>query len=175
MTITTLTHVSQGTDLNNHSRRDDCFPTMHHTAVEASKMTRESIKLMKEHTALCQKLASGDLCKEGFPVTALRETNALLQLRHPSIIHVRDMVVGSSSDTTYMVMKYAENDLRTLMQKKMKHTFLQYEVKSIVQSLVSAEAFMHANWFIHRDLKTINRSYDKKGVLKVCDFGLAKQ
>ncbi|KAL0582383.1 hypothetical protein ABG067_007766 [Albugo candida] len=118
---------------------------------------------------------SGDLCKESFPMTALRETNALLQLRHPNIIHVRNMVVGSSSDTTYMVMKYAENDLRTLMQKKMKHTFLQSDVKSILQSLVSAVAFMHANWFIHRDLKTANLLYDKNGVVNVCDFGLARQ
>ncbi|CCI10972.1 unnamed protein product [Albugo candida] len=118
---------------------------------------------------------SGDLCKEGFPVTALRETNALLQLRHPNIIHVREMVVGSSSDKIYMVMEYAENDLRTLMQKKMKHTFLQSEVKTILQSLLSAVAYMHANWFIHRDLKTANLLYDKNGVVKVCDFGLARQ
>ena len=96
--------------------------------------------------ALKQVKMSGDLCKEGFPVTALRETNALLQLRHPNIIHVREMVVGSSSDKIYMVMEYAENDLRTLMQKKMKHTFLQSEVKTILQSLLSAVAYMHANW-----------------------------
>ena len=35
---------------------------------------------------------------EGFPITALRETNILLMLRHPNIITVREMVVGSQLD-----------------------------------------------------------------------------
>jgi cell division cycle 2-like protein len=35
---------------------------------------------------------------EGFPITALRETNVLLMLRHPNIIRVREMVVGRDID-----------------------------------------------------------------------------
>lgn len=39
-----------------------------------------------------------DAGEEGFPITALRETNVLLSLQHPNIIRVREMVVGSSLD-----------------------------------------------------------------------------
>lgn len=36
--------------------------------------------------------------KEGFPITALRETNVLLSLHHPNIVRVLEMVIGSSLD-----------------------------------------------------------------------------
>lgn len=36
--------------------------------------------------------------KDGFPVTALREINVLLRLRHPNIITVKEVVMGSSLD-----------------------------------------------------------------------------
>ena len=79
-------------------------------------MSKARDKSSGEIVALKQVKMSGDLCNEGFSVTALRETNALLQLRHPNIIHVREMAVGSSGDMIYRVMEYAENDLRTLLQ-----------------------------------------------------------
>lgn len=35
---------------------------------------------------------------EGFPITALREINILMSLRHENIVRVREVVVGSSAD-----------------------------------------------------------------------------
>jgi len=40
------------------------------------------------------KIGAAAAAAEGFPITALRETNVLLALRHPNIIRVREMVVG---------------------------------------------------------------------------------
>jgi cell division cycle 2-like len=54
--------------------------------------------------------------KAGFPITALREINILLSLKHPNIVDVKEMVVGSSIDKMYMVMEYIENDLKQCMQ-----------------------------------------------------------
>ncbi len=34
---------------------------------------------------------------------------------------------------------------------------------------------MHSQWYIHRDLKSSNLLYSNKGVLMVCDFGLARK
>lgn len=44
---------------------------------------------------------------EGFPITALRETNVLLMLRHPNIIRVREMVVGRDIDKVRGVTGHA--------------------------------------------------------------------
>ena len=51
-----------------------------------------------ERVAL-KKVKMGKLsANDGFPITALRETNVLLMLRHPNIVGVREMVVGSTLD-----------------------------------------------------------------------------
>ena len=34
---------------------------------------------------------------------------------------------------------------------------------------------MHKRWIIHRDLKTSNLLYSNEGILKICDFGLARK
>ena len=123
--------------------------------------------------ALKQVKMTAESCKEGFPITALREINILLNLRHPNIIRVREMVVGSSIDKIYMVMDYAPADLK-LVLSKMQEPFLQAEVKGLLFQLCSAIAYMHERWFIHRDLKTSNLLYTNDGVLQVCDYGLAR-
>ncbi|TDH68087.1 hypothetical protein CCR75_003806 [Bremia lactucae] len=125
--------------------------------------------------ALKQVKMSASASQEGFPITALRETNVLLALDHPNIIQVREMVVGSTPDKIFMVMEYAENDLKHVMQTKMKAPWLQSEVKYLLYSILSAVAYMHDRWYIHRDLKTSNLLYDARGVLKLCDFGLARK
>jgi serine/threonine protein kinase len=44
------------------------------------------------------------------------QINILLALKHPNIVEVREMVVGSSIDKVFMVMEYCENDLKKCMQ-----------------------------------------------------------
>lgn len=111
----------------------------------------------------------------GFPITALREINILLSLRHPNIVHVKEMVVGSSIDKIYMVMEYLENDLKACMEMS-SQPFSIAEVKRLMLQLLGAVQHMHAAWYIHRDLKTSNLLYSNKhGKLCVCDFGMARK
>lgn len=113
---------------------------------------------------------------EGFPVTALRETNVLLSLRHPNIIRVREMVIGSTLDKVYMVMDFCPHNLRDFLERLPRGTyFTQSEVKCLVMQLLQGMAFMHEKWFIHRDLKTHNLLIDNEGRLAICDFGLARR
>ena len=115
------------------------------------------------------------VAKEGFPITATREINILLMLRHPNIIRVREMVVGGPrSNKIYMVMDYMEHDLQTLMSK-MKRNFTQSEVKCMLRQLLDAVSYMHRRWIFHRDLKTSNLLYGNDGMLRVADFGLARK
>ncbi|XP_013591643.1 PREDICTED: cyclin-dependent kinase G-2 [Brassica oleracea var. oleracea] len=112
--------------------------------------------------------------REGFPLTALREINILLSFHHPSIVDVKEVVVGSSLDSIFMVMEYMEHDLKALMET-MKQRFSQSEVKCLMLQLLEGVKYLHDNWVLHRDLKTSNLLLNNRGELKICDFGLARQ
>ncbi|XP_024025720.1 cyclin-dependent kinase G-2 isoform X1 [Morus notabilis] len=112
--------------------------------------------------------------REGFPLTSLREINILLSFHHPSIVDVKEVVVGSSLDSIFMVMEYMEHDLKALMET-MKQPFSQSEVKCLVLQLLEGIKYLHDNWVLHRDLKTSNLLLNNRGELKICDFGLARQ
>lgn len=116
----------------------------------------------------------------GFPLTSIREINILLALEHPSIVNVSEVVMGSRNpdprdDMVFMVMEYADHDLKAVMDKRMKQPFSIAEVKCLMTQLLSGIAYLHENWVLHRDLKTSNILYTNKGQLKICDFGLARQ
>lgn len=115
--------------------------------------------------------------KEGFPITSLREINTLLKGQHPNIVTVREIVVGSNMDKIFVVMDYVEHDLKSLMEtmKNRKQSFLPGEVKCLTQQLLRAVGHLHDNWILHRDLKTSNLLLSHKGILKVGDFGLARE
>ncbi|EHA8589393.1 putative Cyclin-dependent kinase G-2 [Cocos nucifera] len=112
--------------------------------------------------------------REGFPLTSLREINILLSFHHPSIVDVKEVVVGSSLDSIFMVMEYMEHDLKGLMET-MKQPFSQSEVKCLMLQLLEGVKYLHDNWVLHRDLKTSNLLLNNRGELKICDFGLARQ
>lgn len=130
--------------------------------------------------------ATGEICAlkkvkleketDGFPLTSIREINILLSLsQHPNIVNVSEIVVGYSLDAVFMVMEYADHDLRSVMKDRMKQPFTTAEVKCLMLQLLSGVAYLHDNWVIHRDLKTSNILYTNRGQLKICDFGLARQ
>ncbi|XP_011303293.1 cyclin-dependent kinase 11A isoform X2 [Fopius arisanus] len=115
--------------------------------------------------------------KEGFPITSLREINTLLKAQHPNIVTVREIVVGSNMDKIFIVMDYVEHDLKSLMEtmKQKKQVFIPAEVKCLMQQLLRAVEHLHDNWILHRDLKTSNLLLSHRGILKVGDFGLARE
>lgn len=115
--------------------------------------------------------------KEGFPITSLREINTLLKGQHPNIVTVREIVVGSNMDKIFIVMDYVEHDLKSLMEtmRHKKQGFVPGEIKCLLKQLLGAVAHLHDNWILHRDLKTSNLLLSHKGILKVGDFGLARE
>ncbi|CAM9553810.1 unnamed protein product [Chrysoparadoxa australica] len=141
------------------------------------KVFKARNKVTKEIVAIKQVKMSKDAGKEGFPVTALRETNVLLSLTHPNIMRVHEMLVGSSAEKIYMVMEYFDRDLKDVMSKmKKRHeSFSTSEVKNLMLQLLRAVEHLHRHWYIHRDLKTSNLLYNSKGKVAICDFGLARK
>lgn len=127
------------------------------------------------------KLGASATSKYGFPITALREASILLTLDHPSIVKVREVVVGSTVDKVYMVMEHGGKDLKDVMCSLQKtrgdgSAFSLGQVKQLLGQLLSAVAYMHKHWYIHRDIKTSNLLYKAEtGRLTICDFGLSRR
>lgn len=114
--------------------------------------------------------------KEGFPITALRELNTLISLKHSNIVQVLEVVYGSSLDKIYFVMEYIEHELKGILEdKKMSSPITMSEIKCLMKQILEGINCMHKNWILHRDLKTSNLLYSNSGVLKICDFGLARK
>jgi len=129
------------------------------------------------------KLGPSATAKYGFPITALREASILLTLNHPSIVSVKEIVIGSTVDKVYMVMEHGGKDLKeTMFLLQQAHgaaaasAFSLGQVKQLMGQLLSAVAYMHKHWYIHRDIKTSNLLYKPEtGRLTLCDFGLARR
>ncbi|KAL7294154.1 hypothetical protein TKK_0012178 [Trichogramma kaykai] len=139
---------------------------------------RAQDKRTKEIFALKKlKLLENGADDYGFPITSLREVNTLLKAQHPNIVTVREIVIGNNTEKIYMVMDYVEHDLKSLMDTMNENhqVFLESEVKCLMQQLLRAVAHIHDNWILHRDLKTSNLLLSHNGVLKVGDFGLARE
>lgn len=68
---------------------------------------------------------------------------------------------------------FIEHDLKSLLHT-MPQPFLASEIKTLLLQLLSAIAFCHDNWIVHRDLKTSNLLMNNRGQIKLADFGLAR-
>ncbi|KAJ3119117.1 hypothetical protein HDU96_000032 [Phlyctochytrium bullatum] len=110
----------------------------------------------------------------GFPVTALREIHTLLLSRHRHIVNVKEIVTTPSLKGIFIAMEFVEHDLKSLMET-MPSPFLQSEIKTLMQQLLSAINCLHSNWIIHRDLKTSNLLMNNRGEIKVADFELVNK
>ncbi|KAK6030331.1 kinase domain protein [Ostertagia ostertagi] len=116
--------------------------------------------------------------REGFPITALREINMLLKAgKHENIVNVQEILIGSNADKIYLAMEFVEHDMKNLMDTMHKRgkRFTFGEQKTLMRQLLSGLKHLHDNWILHRDLKTSNLLFSHKGILKIADFGLARE
>jgi hypothetical protein len=99
-----------------------------------------------------------------------REARALARLSHPNIVAVHE--IGQAGEFYYIIMEYIHGvNLRQLMRAG----HLQSEqALRIVPQICDALQFAHDESVVHRDIKPENILLDKKGRVKIADFGLAK-
>jgi serine/threonine protein kinase len=101
----------------------------------------------------------------------LREGRAMATVDHPHIVHFYS--VGEFSGQPYIVMEYVEGE--TLAERIKRNGALPIEeTLRIMGQTVEALDAAWEKQIIHRDIKPSNILLDKKGEVRVADFGLAK-
>jgi predicted Ser/Thr protein kinase len=99
-----------------------------------------------------------------------REARSLARLSHPSIVGVYDF--GQADGLFYFVMEYIDGtNLRRLIESR---SLSPREALAIVPQICDALQFAHDEGIVHRDIKPENVLVDRRGRVKIADFGLAK-
>jgi len=99
-----------------------------------------------------------------------REARALARLSHPNIVAVHD--VGKAGDFYYFVMEYVDGvNLRQVLRDGQLRP---EQALRIVPQICDALQYAHEEGIVHRDIKPENILLDRKGRVKIADFGLAK-
>ncbi len=99
-----------------------------------------------------------------------REARALAKLSHPNIVAVYEC--GESGGLYFFAMEYVDGaNLRALLRER---RLTPAEALAIVPKVCDALEYAHEEGVIHRDIKPENLLLDKKGRVKIADFGLAK-
>ncbi|HUU16224.1 MAG TPA: serine/threonine-protein kinase [Sedimentisphaerales bacterium] len=108
---------------------------------------------------------------EAFAERFTREARSLAKLNHPRIVSVYDF--GHTEDGLYyFIMEFIDGtDLRHVIQAG---ELSAAESLAIVPQICEALQFAHEEGIVHRDIKPENILLDKKGRVKIADFGLAK-
>jgi predicted Ser/Thr protein kinase len=105
-----------------------------------------------------------------FAARFTREAQALALLNHPGIVTLYEF--GETSGQFYFLMEYVDGvNLRQLLHAG---RISAREALAIVPQICDALQFAHDQGIVHRDIKPENILMDRRGRVKVADFGLAK-
>jgi len=135
-----------------------------------------AIVYLAEHKALHQPVAIKVLNKEfvhndNIRKRFLAEARNLFTMNHPNIIKVTDLI--DEEDTVAFVMEYLEGQtLKEYLDAKGK--LRDDEIKNLFVQMLDAVAYVHEKGLIHRDIKPSNFMVSGKGIIKLLDFGIAK-
>ncbi len=99
-----------------------------------------------------------------------REARALASLNHPNIVSIYDL--GQMDGLYYFVMEYVDGvALRELMRQG---KLTAEQAMRMVPLICDALEYAHGEGVVHRDIKPENILVDKKGRVRIADFGLAR-
>jgi NIMA (never in mitosis gene a)-related kinase len=105
---------------------------------------------------------------------AQAEAKFLNELSHPNIISVIEWF--EEDEELFMIMEYAAGgDMEQLIKARNGVTFSEDEVASWLVQICFALKHIHDRKILHRDIKTPNIFLTQGNIVKLGDFGVAKE
>ncbi|XP_066953829.1 serine/threonine-protein kinase MAK isoform X2 [Macrobrachium rosenbergii] len=102
----------------------------------------------------------------------LREVKSLKKLSHANVVKLKEVI--RENDTLYFVFEYMKENLYQLMKNSDK-LFPEPMIKNMVYQVLQGLAFMHKHGYFHRDMKPENLLCMGPDLVKIADFGLARE
>ena len=126
----------------------------------------------KFHTEVAVKMLKKEFVNnENIKKRFLAEARSMFRMSHPHVIRVSDLI--DEGDTVAFVMEYVEGEtLKEYLDRK--GALADNEVREIFSQMLDAVGYVHEQKMVHRDIKPSNFMIDKKGKVKLMDFGIAK-
>jgi serine/threonine protein kinase len=126
----------------------------------------------KFQTTVALKVLNKDLAlNENIRKRFLAEARNMYKMSHPNIIKVTDLI--DERDTVAFVMEHIDGEtLKEYLDRKGK--LGDKEIRQIFSQMLDAVGYVHTKGLVHRDIKPSNFMIDKEGVVKLLDFGIAK-
>ncbi|XP_011862593.1 PREDICTED: serine/threonine-protein kinase ICK isoform X2 [Vollenhovia emeryi] len=102
----------------------------------------------------------------------LREVKSLKKLSHANVVKLKEVI--RENDVLYFVFEYMKENLYQLMKDREK-LFPEPVIRNMVYQVLQGLAFMHKHGFFHRDMKPENLLCMGPDLVKIADFGLARE
>lgn len=94
------------------------------------------------------------------------------KLSHANVVKLKEVI--RENDILYFVFEYMKENLYQLVKEQNTH-FPEDTIRNMLLQVLNGLAFMHRHGFFHRDLKPENLLCSGPDIVKIADFGLARE
>ena len=114
--------------------------------------------------------------RNGLDYPSLRELKYLISMEHPNIIKGKGAILSrkETKPAVYLILDFML-ELHEVLVKLPDIFSNQINLKTIAFHTLFGLDFLHKNMILHRDLKPENIFVSREGVVKIADFGFARE
>ncbi|XP_034128288.1 serine/threonine-protein kinase Nek8 [Drosophila guanche] len=105
---------------------------------------------------------------------AMNEVDVFSKLHHPNIVSYLGSFI--KDNTLLIEMEYADGGTlaQIIAERQGLHHFPERYIIAVFEQVSSAINYMHSENILHRDLKSANVFLNRRGIVKLGDFGISK-